>query len=632
MHRPTSWPSRACIAWLALLPGSASALELQPIKDVAATGFGLTATLGKTATTSTHVFFVGNTNFTDREPWASDGTEAGTVLLVDSIPGANESRPHDFVAVGERAYFVARRATLPHTPYEWTLYESDGTVAGTRPVPFAGTDPQQTFPALLTPWNGELWLHNDGAIWKLDGAGATPSRVTTFGASRTYREGERFAILGDALLVPGRSCSTCLDEPERLWRIGRDGSKAPVAGMPAIGGDSALSWIDVRVNGSLSVAWAGGVLWRVLADGSASSIANLPTQPAPPRFLGPWGARIVFAATFGSRPQVWVTDGTAQGTKMVTAETESDEEDLSYASLGEQALLGLDPLGDAEGDFVRLDLSRARGFAQVRPIGAFPGSGANYKGRRFMAAYPDVGIDAYLWFSDGTPAGTREVDLEALGVAGGATSIRILGVVGDWLYLGIQARDTGMDLWRLRASQADLGPVPTADVVEFYRASRDTYFLTGLANEIALLDNGQLPGWARTGRGFVAYAPFAGSEASKPVCRFYGLPAAGIDSHFYSAYATECDAIATQWPGAWQLETDSIFEVPVPAPDGSCPVGFTQVYRNYNGRADVNHRYTTNLADRETMIQRGWVSEGFGPKGVAMCALSVDPAGPGGQP
>ena len=88
--------------------------------------------------------------------------------------------------------------------------------------------------------------------------------------------------------------------------------------------------------------------------------------------------------------------------------------------------------------------------------------------------------------------------------------------------------------------------------------------------------------------------------------------------------------IATQWPGAWQLETDSIFEVPVPAADGSCPTGYTQVYRNYNGRADVNHRYTTNLVDRETMIQRGWVSEGYGPKGVAMCALSVDPAGPGG--
>ena len=156
MSRRTARPFRSCIAWLLLAPGFVSALELRPIKDVAPGGeFGLSAARGKSAATSTHVFFAGTDTggiAPDVEPWASDGTEAGTLRLVDSVAGKNESRPHDFVAVGERAYFVANRSFLPPTPYEWTLYESDGTVAGTRPVPFPGYPADQLSPSLLTPW------------------------------------------------------------------------------------------------------------------------------------------------------------------------------------------------------------------------------------------------------------------------------------------------------------------------------------------------------------------------------------------------------------------------------------------------------------------------------------------------
>ena len=133
-------------------------------------------------------------------------------------------------------------------------------------------------------------------------------------------------------------------------------------------------------------------------------------------------------------------------------------------------------------------------MTQLRRMEAGLARGATYRGRRFVRVDSATGgIDSYLWFTDGTIAGTRPIDLDGLGATGGATSITLLGAAGGWLYLGIRARDHEFDLWRLRASEADLAPAATTDVVEFYRASRDTYFLTGLPNEIAAAGQRAVP-------------------------------------------------------------------------------------------------------------------------------------------
>ena len=43
------------------------------------------------------------------------------------------------------------------------------------------------------------------------------------------------------------------------------------------------------------------------------------------------------------------------------------------------------------------------------------------------------------------------------------------------------------------------------------------------------------------------------------------------------------------------------------------------MYRLWNQRADSNHRYTADRAQRDAMIARGYAAEGYGPLGVAMC-------------
>jgi hypothetical protein len=164
--------------------------------------------------------------------------------------------------------------------------------------------------------------------------------------------------------------------------------------------------------------------------------------------------------------------------------------------------------------------------------------------------------------------------------------------------------------------------------VEYYNAARNHYFMTAYASEIALLDAGYFPGWVRTFQSFRVYltdpATSAAASGLSPVCRFYGLPDFGLDTHFFSASPDECAAVKAKWPTQWILETPNAFYVYLPnTADGSCPDGTVPVYRVYNNRADVNHRYATSLAIRQQMIDAGWIPEGYGSIGVGMCVPAV---------
>jgi hypothetical protein len=135
------------------------------------------------------------------------------------------------------------------------------------------------------------------------------------------------------------------------------------------------------------------------------------------------------------------------------------------------------------------------------------------------------------------------------------------------------------------------------------------------------LDNSVFPGWARTGQTFKAYPPSDASHA--PVCRFYGRPEAGLDSHFYSASIPECQAVIARFSNAWIYESGNVFTIDLPdLATGACAPTALPVYRLYNNRVDVNHRYTTSLALRAQMMNAGWIAEGYGALAVAMCAAT----------
>jgi hypothetical protein len=169
--------------------------------------------------------------------------------------------------------------------------------------------------------------------------------------------------------------------------------------------------------------------------------------------------------------------------------------------------------------------------------------------------------------------------------------------------------------------------VATVQLVEFYHAGLDHYFVSASATEVAALDQGTMQGWRRTGASFTVLSPNAAASGAMPVCRFYGLPQAGLDSHFYSGAPDECAAVAMKFAASWLLESPDVFQVWLPdASTGACPAGTVPIYRLFNNRSDANHRYTDNETTRQQMLSRGFVSEGYGPNGVAFCALPSSPS------
>ena len=165
-------------------------------------------------------------------------------------------------------------------------------------------------------------------------------------------------------------------------------------------------------------------------------------------------------------------------------------------------------------------------------------------------------------------------------------------------------------------------PLLRVDLVEYYNAKLDHYFVTDLAADIDALDSGRIAGWARTGQTFRVFPTNNGFL--NPVCRFYIPPEHG-NSHFFSAIAVECAAVTARaltdpnYSG-YVKETPEAFFVSAPFADGSCAYLWIPVFRLWNQRADSNHRYTTDPAIKAQMIARGYVAEGVGPDGVAMCA------------
>jgi hypothetical protein len=180
-------------------------------------------------------------------------------------------------------------------------------------------------------------------------------------------------------------------------------------------------------------------------------------------------------------------------------------------------------------------------------------------------------------------------------------------------YVGID----GVFRYSVTGAGAPGGVAAPVNVVEYYNATLDHYFITWLPTEQANLDAGRTPTrWMRTGYAFRAYT--TARAGTSPVCRYYIPPPYG-DSHFFGRGQVECDATGAAHP-QFTLEDPAFMHVVLPVA-GTCPADTTPVYRVFSGRADANHRYMTDRGVRDQMVARGWIAEGDGPDLVVMCGV-----------
>ena len=248
-------------------------------------------------------------------------------------------------------------------------------------------------------------------------------------------------------------------------------------------------------------------------------------------------------------------------------------------------------------------IKQSDGTLIARSIESKAGQGAPVPDARFwghVAALPAGGLTG-IWKIDDTlvdvsPA--TEIQLDH-----GPVALNAIVEVQGW------AQPDGVIAAKEIETRGAVGSIAGqgTTAVEFRNARLGHFFITALTAEIAALDAGT--DWQRTGEAFKVGGPQA-------VCRFYGMPPRGPDSHFFTGNPRECGVVMGDMP-AWTFE-GHVFSITMPDARGQCAPGLVPVHRLYNQPShvdDVNHRYTVSPTARAATLSMGWVDEG-----VVMCA------------
>ena len=246
----------------------------------------------------TNLFFVADDDTRGAELWVSDGTAAGTKVVADINPGPAGSGPADLTALNGKLYFTAQDGA-----HGRQLWVSDGTAAGTKLAAtisistasdlYAG--PPRTIdgpePRRMVASGGRLFLTGTDAahgtqLWTSDGTAGGTHRVTQLPAAYSY---------------PGSAVDPAID------------------GLTAAGGKVYFSAGDPTLRRQLWVTdgtAAGTKMLGPIGDGKQGpTYENLGANPV---VLAATASGLLFTADDGMHGrELWATDGTAAGTRLV---------------------------------------------------------------------------------------------------------------------------------------------------------------------------------------------------------------------------------------------------------------------------------------------------------------------------
>ena len=218
------------------------------------------------------LYFAGRDASHGVELWKSDGTDAGTVLVKDLVPGSQDSIPLRLTPFNGALYFIAQDADGGRG-----LWKTDGTEAGTVQVAdIRDVGGRSAVVSLAGALQGALYFVASAAdtgseLWKTDGTSV--SRVTDLAPGVQDSGPDHFVRLGDTFYFTATDGSSGVE----LWKT--DGTPAGTS----------------RV--------------RDINPGPGSSL---------PAALTAMGGTLYFTATDGTTgPELWKTDGTSAGTSRV---------------------------------------------------------------------------------------------------------------------------------------------------------------------------------------------------------------------------------------------------------------------------------------------------------------------------
>ena len=385
------------------------------------------------------------------ELWRTDGTESGTELVVDLVPGAghDSSYPDDLTRLGDAIYFRAETAA---TGTE--LWMTDGTADGTHLVRDIAPGSDGSFPTRLTVAGGRLFFsaRTDAAgaeLWASDGTAPGTMLVKDIVPGPT--SGLTGFFFFEMNAFEDRVLFSAWDDAHGFEPWISDGTSSGTFRLADLNNGSADAFEPI-FHGLVS-----GVL-----DGRAY-------------FFG-------FSDTVGN--ELWGTDGTVTGTALVKdIDTQhSSVPDLDLLRWTEMATLGESVFFRADDAVHGRELWRtdgtAAGTVRLTDVASNLFQDLPYRltplGDRLLFTAQASTDDSTLWSSDGTPAGTAPV------VPAGAPSRPLdpdhLTPFAGALFFNADDSAGGSPLWRSDGTEVGTAPyLPTG--VEDLEPLGDVLFL-----------------------------------------------------------------------------------------------------------------------------------------------------------
>ena len=242
------------------------------------------------------LFFSANDGADGRELWESNGTAAGTKMVLDINPGRGSSNPASLTVVGNDLFFEANDGT-----HGIELWKSDGTAKGTVLVkdinPGAGGSAPSYAGSLINVNGSLLFTANDGShgieLWRSDGTADGTAMVKDInpGAAGSVSNSvsTSFAVAGGQLFFAADDGT----HGRELWQSDGTATGTRVVMDINPGGSDAFSaygQVITSVNGSLYFAADDGIHgvepWVISASQLGSPLAGIRVKsivnPGPP--------------------------------------------------------------------------------------------------------------------------------------------------------------------------------------------------------------------------------------------------------------------------------------------------------------------------------------------------------------
>jgi ELWxxDGT repeat protein len=142
-----------------------------------------------------NMFFAGKSANAGTELWKSDGTTAGTTVLVDIVPGTGSSSPRQLRSVGDLLYFSANDGN-GHDPWR-----TDGTSAGTLKLTDVNGTSNNALPVEFTAFNGTVYFASNAQLWETDGTASGTRIIVDLTAQFVLRIRDLFVFDNRLLFV-----------------------------------------------------------------------------------------------------------------------------------------------------------------------------------------------------------------------------------------------------------------------------------------------------------------------------------------------------------------------------------------------------------------------------------------------